>query len=336
MNSGPSNSQIQADVTEIIADETDLQSGYKVQMVWKGFNPQDTLTVELIKPMIQTAVKHYFVSDEIAKKAVEDLNIDKKADFFVKAAISLPKIEPVMQVSNKIQQNLSPQIIRTVDSQTTALKQKKKVSFQDFKSKSLNLPSVEKLIVIDPKIKKNVSDLIDGKDPLLGNVLKKNNSLDSILKNKVKTFEKTSAEQNIAPGKIIMNPMVLPKIEEISIEQGVNTCSFKNKMVVSINWKINDANSELSSDYTLNLNGKIVQETESDREITQESVAECIKQVTKKIILKESFLEEIVNDIKKGDYFMRGVIQTKPIEVQSNESKPNIVLSNSSVRKLRI
>ena len=104
MESGPSNSQIQFEVTEIIADETDLQSGYKVHMIWKGFNPQDTLTVELIKPMIQTAVNHYFVSEEIAKKAVEDLNKDQEADLFVQAAISLPKIQPVVQVSNKIQQ----------------------------------------------------------------------------------------------------------------------------------------------------------------------------------------------------------------------------------------
>lgn len=93
MESGPSNSQVQIEVTEIIADETDLQSGYKVHMIWKDFNPQDTLTVELIKPMIQTAVNHYFVSEEIAKKAVEDLNKDQKADFFVQAAISLPKIQ---------------------------------------------------------------------------------------------------------------------------------------------------------------------------------------------------------------------------------------------------
>ena len=110
MENGPSNSQIQVEVTEIIADEIDLQSGYKVHMVWKDFNSQDTLTVELIKPMIQTAVKHYFVSEEIAKKAVEDLNKDKKADFFVKAAISLPKIEPAMQISYKMQQKGSIEV----------------------------------------------------------------------------------------------------------------------------------------------------------------------------------------------------------------------------------
>ena len=247
---------------DIIADDKDPKNGYQVSIDWADAKGGFSFAPEDLRETIQGFVTPYIVSEEILKSAADQLNASKKAEIFVEAVVSYPKIEPVV-LSNQSKNEVT-----------------------------------------------------------LGEVVEYKNSEEYILANKGSS-KKQTAEIGVGtdntPHEEVFIQNAPQLIDPVAYEKTASGCDFNNKMVITIEMENKDALAEKSCDYQVQVMGKFQDSLNSDRVVSKEMVNECLKLASQKVILSDSQVTQIVENLEGAKDFGLIFMQTKPIYFEVKE-----------------